>query len=418
MKWLLKENRTIKLIVVFLLLTLFLFEKIKQSNKQDDGFAHKASYSIGDDVVFSVIGVYEEMSKLSISSLTNDYQNTIEISPYKTFESTEVLLDGILEYSFNKFSSKGLKSGIYLINDTIPFVLKDDNQAVEIIVVFPYVNNLIKTKWKGNTVGSETYTYTNLYRSNFVDALTSEMKPFFNELSNKYSVKYISDVDLNNSGSLGGSKMLIFYGDLLYATSAMKNNVLGFINSGGHVLLASTYFFNNVIWMDDFDSSVIVLNKKAKESGVISKDRFGVSLWEVEHKYIYDYIGFSYAKGGFPLKNSGYEVVWDNSPLFKNLSMEKVPVNGYNFMGLDGEYVNNKFEFNLLENITVVTHASIPSEINGNVGMTGIFEVQLNERSGKILSLGTSQWFTDWNYGKSEDVRDITRDAISYLLND
>lgn len=418
MKWLLKENRAIKLSILLLLFTIFLFEKLKQSNKQIDGFAHQPSYFIDDEIIFSTIGQSKKTSPVNISSLTNDFKKTIEISSFSTPQDGEVLLNGVTNYTSNNISSRELETGIYLINDTIPFVVKDYHNQAEIVVVYPYVNNLIKTYWKGKSVGTETNTFTHLYRSNFVDPISSEMKLFFTEISENYSVKYISDLDLRDVESIEGAKLVIFYNDILYATSSMKKNFLKYVESGGNVLMASTYFFNNVFWMDSINPNVVVLNKEAKERGITSKKRFGVSLFEIDNKYIDEYIGFSYAKGGFPLENSGYEVIWKDSPLFKGLSMEKVPVHGYDFMGLDGERKNNAFQFNLPKNFSVITHAYLATEYYNNSGMTGVFELQISDKSGKIISLGTNQWFSDWNYGKSEDIRNITRNAIDYLMVD
>ena len=416
MRFLLKENRIVKLSIVFSLLMIFLLGKIKQSNRQIEGFVHEPSFSIGEDIVFSLIGNYEKSSTVRISSLTNDFDENIEIESFQTSQQGNVLLKGVSGYYANRFNSKDMGSGIYLINDTIPFVVKGPNLKSEIVVVYPYVNNLINTQWRGKTIGSETSTFTHLFRSNFIDEISSEMKMFFEELSDNYSVKYISDIDLEYSMSIEDAELVIFYSNILYATSSMKNNLLNFIHSGGDVLMASTYFLNNVIWKDSKEPNIIVLNRDAKNKGVLTKERYGVSLWEVEGKYIDDYIGLSYAKGGFSKGNNGYEVVWQDSPLFKNLSMKRVPVHGYDFIGVDGERKDGSFYFNLPENIRVRVHAYVSTMINGTSGITGIMELQLSEESGKILSLGTNLWFSDWNYGKSQDIRDVTDDAIAYLV--
>jgi hypothetical protein len=416
MQALLKENRALKLFIILLLLGLFISQKVKHNQYQKNGFVHQPSYLLGYDINFSLVGENTSESSVKISSLTSDETFEVKIFPYNTTEIKDPLLFGVGKLSINKISSKDLQSGIYLINDTIPFVIKDPDVKADIIVVYPYANNLIETPFNKKAVKSQKYVYTSFLRSNFIDPITLGGASFFKELEKKYTVKYISDTDMEDANNIKGVQLLIIYQNMLYSSSKMKGNVLDFIKTGGNVLLAAEEFMNNVFTINH-ESNELVLNNKAKSNGEYTRERFAESLGEIEGVFISEVIGLSYSKGGQSKMNSGYKVL-SGSALFSDLDMKNVPVLGETYMGLNVTKEKDTFRCNTTAVHEAKVHAYIDTEFHGNKTVSGIIEVQVFENGGKIMSLGTSQWFSNMNYGESAEIRSVTSNVISYLLND
>lgn len=378
-----------------------------------NGTSKAVSYIKGKEKVTFLFEAEDEVdNKLLIESFSADWSYQKNISyPKAKFEN--MLLSGMVQndVSLPKSLFKNVNSGLYLVNETIPFVLKDIENNSEITIVYPYVNNAIYKSYNNKNVFSEKLTYTSLNRPQEVDGLTLCMSDFFNEIESNYDVSYISDLDLENKSNYYNSKVLIIYGDFGFATLKMKENILSYLKKGGKIILSSTKFLNNICEYNEKNNSII-FNRELYEDNVLQADNHIISNYDLTGDFIGAELGLDYGLNRDGENFEGGLILRNGHPVFKGVNHVNVPISSASFIaGLVSEKEDNLPFF---DSVFFLASYNDKEELSTDKGKIGILECKIN--NGVLLSLGTKDWFSCVNYNKSKEIREITFNSINYLL--
>ena len=407
-----KELKVIKLIVLVGLLIAILLKIDFSELAINQFFSTDVSYNKTDSVDF-VVDTYSSISFSKTLNLTNLRGDKLanfnaEINSVNEKNAIETLRQGFSTINVSGYHLKELKqSGIYLIESKFPLVVKS-NELSDITVVYPYMNNLIYTKEKNQSVFESNLNKTSLNRMSEVDIFTRGLQGFFDTISSKYRVNYITDIDLEEEGNINQSKLLIIYGKSTFWTPKMRETLTSFIFKGGNVLLLSTYTLNNVCWNNKEDKSILLYGKTKSKT---------IESWKTYNgKKPVDLIGCSYVYGGTSDK-ANYIIKDKRHAIFNGVEKISISAPLYNsppvvWTNKEPEIAFGDIDF-YLSNILAYNESVTSSK---KKGVKGIFEFQQDSTSGKILNLGTQNWCLA--YEKDTNIQKITLNSVDYLLNE
>lgn len=399
---------------IVLLITVFVSNyKSYKSTSLQSGAANAISFVKGKENVQLLFNVKDEVKdNILIESYTNNWKTERSVNYPKTIVE-DMLLKGMLqkEVSLSKGIFENAKSGIYLVNKTIPFVLKEELNTAEVTIVYPYMNNAIYEHVENNTVFTKQLTSTSFNRPQKLDKLTSCMQSFFNDIELEHTVSYISDLDLEVNSNFDKSKILIFYGDFGFATKKMKENILNFIQKGGKIIISCTKFLNNTCQFS-IDENYVSFNKLLFDKGITNDTKHILSNYNLTGRFIGDEIGLGYGLC-HPLQgNKGFEIRNSKHKIFQGIENSNIPISSNHFIG--GYITNGKNNLPFFDQVEVLASYNNSNPPIENKGEIGILECKIN--NGVLLSLGTKDWFKCNNYNSSQEIQTITKNAIDYLL--
>ena len=300
-------------------------------------------------------------------------------------------------------------SGVYLMNDLYSLILRSEKES-DITIVYPYANNLIYQDEGYGTILSNKIKDFNLASPVFVDEYTRGLTDFFKFCSNNYSVNYITDVELENKDMYASSRLLVIYGQTSFYSLLMKNNVIEFLKEGGNILLMSSSFSTNAMWLD---------NNRVRFSVDDSSNTFKLNSWLGLNDDIRNKIGLSYQFGGKAKTVIGqsYKILNKKHKIFEGVEGYEVPLSATRFIGAYSEWSETASTY-------IPKNHFYKSEIlafneckNGNLvdNIGGVYAIQPDSSSGVILSLGTEDWCLEKNQ-TNEVIFTISKNAIEFLV--
>ncbi|PSL48928.1 hypothetical protein CLV51_101258 [Chitinophaga niastensis] len=318
------------------------------------------------------------------------------------------------------------KTGVYLIANKIPFVVKSKEENVDFTVVYP-----------SNTENAYCESGRRSLYTLPVAKMVSFLRPIrFSEyggpgflkwmLKQNYNYNVICDEDLEDYKNIKG-KILIIIGHSEYWTRPGRRNFDRFVAEGHHALILS----GNVMWWQvriDATKRQLICYKGLGEPPVA--DSLKTIYWkESKLKYpIISSIGCDFDGGGYGTiaKNEGWEgfkITSPNSPLFAGLHLKKgdiircpsreydgAPLTGYDAEGVP--VLNTKaMKFEKVElvgfDFAFRTVKTVPTAI--------VFKK--TKTSGIVVNFPTTDWCTSHNFSLPK-IADITANAINGLLKD
>jgi len=331
-----------------------------------------------------------------------------------------------------------LQSGIYSIENKIPFVVRSPTTS-EVTVVYPintinaYNNSGGKSLYSFNSTGAIASPIVSFLRP--IDSPTelgecSECLKWFPSLTN-IKFGYISDVDLTDYSSLQQSKIIIIVGHSEYWSRQARSNFDRFVDSGDHALILSG---NTMWWQIRYSSAkdALVCYKNAQpdpEQDITFKT---INWTDQTLQYpILSSIGADFVHGGYGLKKNngweGYRITNPSSPLLEGLGLKQgdivslpsgecdgAPIKGFDAMGfpiLD----NGQLMFERLELIGFDRGSR-----NGIETFPTFIVLQKKKSSGIIVNAGTNSWCSSSGIGSpgsGEKLKSITKNAVMKLLN-
>jgi hypothetical protein len=323
------------------------------------------------------------------------------------------------------------KSGVYLIEGKIPFIIKSDSES-DILVVYP--SNTANAY--AATGGKSLYTAPADARPSTVSFHRPiDLQPFTLVCLQWFTsqpdlkIAYLSDGDLDDYENIQQSKILTIIGHNEYWTRKARNNFDRFVDRGGHALILS----GNTMWWQvrySDNGTRLVCYKD------VTKDPVGDPLhktieWSrpsLEYS-ILSSIGADYDHGGYGLRSdkgwNGLKVVNPSSPLLEGLALKKGDIIQCPTAEYDGAPIAS-FDpegFPVLDKaILDVEKAEIIAFDKGFrvVETYGTFMVlKKTKRSGVIVNTGTTDWCSSNGMGgqSGDIIKKITRNAIEKLLN-
>jgi len=404
-----KELKILKL-SLFAIFLVIIIVNVSESNKISVFFTTDTSHHIGSEIKVFQAGNFDSEDDVFIVS---DLEG--EVVYKDVFEYVDNLEKNKVGNEFSIANKKlvqlpdSSKSGVYLMNDLYSLVLRSAKES-DITIVYPYVNNLIyQDEGYGNMLSNELVGF-NLNTHVLVDDYTKGLMGLFKFCSNNYSVNYISDVELENKDMYSSSKLIVIYGKTSFYSLLMKNNVIEFLKEGGNILLMSSSFSTNAIWVD---------NNRVRFSVGDSSNNFKLNSWLGLNDDIRNKIGLSYQFGGKAKTVIGqsYKVLNKEHKIFEGVELDEVPLSANRYIGAYCKWSEEDSAY-IPENQFYKSEILAFNECkNGNLvdNLGGVYAIQPDSSSGVILSLGTEDWCLEKNQ-TNEVIFTISKNAIEFLV--
>lgn len=402
-----KELKLIKLIVIAGLLAAILFKIDFLRLSIFQLYTDKLSYSQNDSVkIFaSSKAKYPIFNKTKLFSLEGDEIIDIDLNlSYSDNKKEQVLLDGDdIEMSAEiQLKKSKLSPGIYLIGKDYPLLITSE-QASDLTVVYPFMNNLIYQKVEEQSVFSLNLHKTSANRSVKIDEFTLGLKSLFTSFPNDITINYINDIDIEDYSKINKTKILMIYGKSNFWTLKMKENLTQFINNGGNVIFISSYLINNICWYNDKENSVLLYDKERSEK---------IESW---HGFNGDapryFVGSSYLYGGKSTKKE-YILNHPKHSIFKGISNLSLSSELYSSPPIIWSNEKPVIDTSIVKFYSTQILAYNQSiMMNGEKGIKAITEFQTDSTSGIIINFGAEDWCINLDSNRNK----LILNSISYL---
>ena len=424
-KYLLRFACTV--LITFLLGINSYFEKHKIIN----GYTDKESYFPGEIVEASLNSWISGFKNINIYDLNDNIVLSLRatVSSQK-MNPKEPWQNGFGYESSFTFRAPKIKSGIYLIENKVPFIIKS-NEAKKITLVYP--SNTVNAY--NNAGGKSAYNYNSSDKINASVLSFNRPRPF-NALSyckelliwlnneTDYDINYVCDLDLEDYSQISKSEIIVIPGHSEYWTRKARENFDKFVDNGGDALILSG---NSMYWQVRYteDEQKMIIYKDYKKDPI--KDTLlKTDIWDSTFlKYpTAQSIGVNFTNGGFGGKEDegwdGFKIVQDKSPLLRGTGLSKGSIIKLKTNEYDGAVLNlseNGYQLN------IDTLNAFRGELIGydfgyrNHKTIGTFiTYQRTENSGVIVNVSSTDWCNYNGISKNPIIKKITRNMFDLLL--
>lgn len=298
-----------------------------------DGYTDKQSYRPGDSVTLFINADNPQRTMLNLYNFANVVVHTVsaELFPQTSVGSTPWETGFGYQESVT-FTLASLPSGVYLVEGTIPVIVKTagypptPSQQPEVVILYP-TNTIAAYNTSG---GRSMYSQpvpapivsfdlpmgegsSFAFFDAFLEWLADDPLP--------YSTGYIADIDLEDYSTFDGVKVLVVIGHSEYWTRQARENFDQFVLNGGNVLLLT----GNTMWWQvrySDDLHPMICYKEVPDS--IANPLLKTINWtrtSLQYPTVLS-IGADFPHGGFGMaypKSGGFRVLSPNSPVFRGI---------------------------------------------------------------------------------------------------
>lgn len=395
-----------------------------------DGYTDKTSYFPGEEMFIFLKGNTSEPScRLNIYSVDGELALPIPSSIFKQEVNPNMPYSNGFGYVFSaKLILPNMKSGVYLIENRIPFIVKSAD-PVDVVVVYPS-NTANAYSISG---GKSLYSTDNqpnevsFHRPIELQDLSKVCLKWFKTVSD-VSFSYISDRDLDQYSSIEKTSVLCLVGHNEYWTRSARKNFDRFVDEGGHALILS----GNTMWWQvrySDDGTKLICYKDANEDPELNP-LFKTITWDkasLEYPIISS-IGADFNRGGYGLRAdagwNGFKVMRPESPLFEGLNLTagtilscpSLEYDGAPLLGFDAKG-NPILDLNTLGfykgEILAFDKGFRAQETYATFAV-----FQRTANSGIIINAGTTDWCSSNGMGgtSSDKIKAITKNALLKLV--
>ena len=396
------------------------------------GYTEKVSYYPGERLrVFLQSRDTADICRLEIFNVSGD-------SVFATSSEMPLVLDipeDASEDGFDfpltaSFTLPDLPSGVYLIENKIPFLVKT-REHVDVLVVYP--SNTANAY--ADSGGKSLYSLqgrpvaVSFQRPVPLRSLSEYCLRWFSKLEG-FSIGFAADVDMDYYERIADAKVIVLAGHSEYWTRQARLNFDRFVDSGGDALILS----GNTMWWQvrySLDEKKMYCYKSADLDPV--NDRLLATIEWVDPSLAYPVvasIGADFPRGGYGLKNdggwNGLKIVTPTSPLFEGLGLSKGDIITLPSLEYDGAPLTGFDEngYPLLDRDALGFHqAELLAFDRGFRGQetTGTFLVfRKTPASGIVVNTATTDWCSPNGMGgaSGDVIKKITFNALWRLVND
>ena len=236
-----------------------------------DGYVDKFSAYPND-----VIGVYGNCidSNATNVAIYDIIGNVVDIVDIGHIESNTMATDEPWKNGFGYVKSFDytipcLRSGIYLFDNKIPFIIKSHEPA-DFVILYPFNTFHAYNPQGGKSLyysylgdvpdASKRAKFVSIHRSPFKNyyAVEKHSSNFFKWLwKSNYSYKVISDIDMDISSETIDNSILVIVGHNEYWSQNARNKLVDHIVNGKHVI---NMYGNTLWWKIKYNSDHTVIN--------------------------------------------------------------------------------------------------------------------------------------------------------------
>ena len=301
-----------------------------------DGYVDKCSYKNGD-TIYAYLN-YKSICKkiIQITDLNGTIIDTINSAVKPNICKNEYSWKEGASYDLTfTYNVKNYKSGIYLIDSKVSFIIKEPNLKTDFTIVYESNTVEVYNTYGGKNayMGVQTRSYQDrakvlsFHRPKKTKINSNDIsiycEPFLKWIFNlNYNLNIISDLDLEDYSNLEKTSNLIICGHSEYWTINAKNNVDKFINNGNNLIVLS----GNTMWWHvrySLDKTKVIIYKDINKDPITKTksylDTTQMDLIPMKYNWI-ETIGLSFLKGGIKesmINNNfnGYKIINNNCKL-------------------------------------------------------------------------------------------------------
>lgn len=291
------------------------------------GYTDKQSYYPGEKmkVYFDTQGS-SELCKLTLYSVTGDSVYSVA----SAMPASTALPPNPSEVGFGfpaaaEFILPELESGVYLVDNKIPFVVKT-RKPVDLLVV--YASNTANAYAQSG--GKSLYSLdqrppaVSFHRPISLEPFSTACLRWFTTL-NDFTLGYMADVDMDTAENFDRARVVVIAGHSEYWTLAARRNFDRFVDAGGDALILS----GNTMWWQvrySEDKTQLICYKDVDADPISDPTLKTINWSEPLLGYsILSSIGADFTYGGYGLKSdagwNGYRITSRNSPMFEGLDI-------------------------------------------------------------------------------------------------
>jgi len=325
----------------------------------------------------------------------------------------------------------GTASGIYQIENKIPFVIKT-HDAVDLVVVYPSntANAYSESGGKSlyTTPLSERPPVVSFHRPVQLQSFSYHCVLLFNQLKN-YKIGYLADSDLDDYSTFSNSRLLVLIGHNEYWTRQARINFDKYVENGKHALVLSG---NNMWWQVRYsaDGSQLICYKNKnldpETSSLLKTDLWNLPLLQYP---IFSSLCADFDQGGYGLRADqgwdGYKIAAPDSPLLEGTNLKRgdiisIPSSEYDGAPISGFDADG---YPVIDQATLNVHKieliGFDRGYREKATCATFIVFQRSPSSGIVINTATTDWCSYNGLGgySSTAIRKITMNAVTKLLN-
>jgi hypothetical protein len=397
-----------------------------------DGYTDKFSYETNDSFqLFINSDKNIKNYQLEINDINGKVVKSIPCDIFPQQNHNELTYQNGYGY---KPTLKGLipelNSGIYLFDNTIPFLIKPDKKT-EILILYSsntenaYCSSGGKSMYSYDTITKKHPPIMSFLRPISLPTHSEDFLRWINT-QEQYDIGYICDKDLDNYDNIKDAKLLIIPGHSEYWTLKARRNFDRFVAQGNNALILS----GNTMWWqvryNDKKDQLICYKNKIYDNAV---DSLKTITWpdSILNYSVINSIGVDFNYGGYGLKNDngwdGFKITNPKSPLLEGTGLKygdilKLPTGEYDGTLLDFSddstdiKIKNDYLFHKSELI------GYDFGFRGHPTIGTWIIIQPKPSSGVIINTASTDWCSKTGMlGKSSTtLKRITLNMIDLLL--
>ena len=396
------------------------------------GYTDQISYKPGDKLqVFFESTEEVTLCKITIYDISRKAVfSTASMLPLTPELSSDASVNGFNFPVAAAIIVPNLKSGVYLIENEVPFIVKTD-EAVDITVVYASnTANAYETSGGKSLYSSvDRPTEVSFQRPIALQSLSKYCLEWFTSLT-EFNIGYVADIDMDNFEDFSNSKLLVVAGHSEYWTRQARENFDRFVDSGGHALILS----GNTMWWQvrySEDKKKLICYRNA-DADPIGDPLLKTIEWNrpsLEYS-ILSSIGAHFPNGGYGLRADkgwdGYKIVAANSPLFEGLGLSKGDIISLPSLEYDGSLISG-FDvdgYPVLDkqalNFAKAELLAFDRGYRITETTPTFIAFQKTESSGIVINAATTDWCSINGMGGASGaiIKEITYNALQKLLHD
>jgi hypothetical protein len=396
-----------------------------------DGYTEKISYDMGDRVTAYIKSDKDiDACKLTIYNVNGEVAFSVASPMIKqTVSSDDPAVKG---FGYNPTVTfdlpKGAKSGVYLIEKKIPFIVKT-REAVDLVVV--YASNTANAYCESG--GRSLYSVNNkpvqvsFQRPIALEYFSPACLRWFEKLDG-FTINYIADSDLDDWESISQAKIIVLVGHNEYWTREGRVNFDRFVDNGGDALILSG---NTMWWQVRYADNRTKLVCFKELPDPINDLLAQTKNWDNPQLFypIIRSIGADFPRGGYGLKSdagwNGFKIFNPKSPLLEGTGLAKGMVLSCPSTELDGAPIAS-FD---AEGYPVIDMDKLGFDKVELIGFDkgyrvtetyGTFIVlKKNASSGTVVNTASCDWCSEGGMGgkDADKMKKITLNALTKLKN-